>query len=180
MDSPDVDIARNDFVEKFATNQQRIFAFVVSLAPGWTEAEDIFQRVSVVLWRKWDEYDPEKEFLGWALGVARLEVLKHMSDIKRRREIIDADAIKAVEARTLEVAEDVGDRMVALRDCLMKLPQHQRSLVERCYAGVERIKDIADALELTSNSLYSRLKRIREVLHECIDRKMAAEESQIP
>ncbi|PQO30746.1 RNA polymerase subunit sigma-70 [Blastopirellula marina] len=176
MDSPEVDIARNAFVEKFAANQQRIFAFVVSLAPGWNEAEDIFQRVSVVLWRKWDEYDQEKEFQGWALGVARLEVLKHMSDVRRRREIIDIDAIKAVEARTLQVADEVGDRMAALRDCMLKLPHDQRSLVERCYAGIEKIKDIADTLELTSNSLYSRLKRIREALHECIDRKMAAEE----
>ncbi len=167
---------RESFVEQYAVNQQRIFAFIVSLVPKWTDAEDVLQRVSMVLWRKWVEYDQDREFLTWAFGVTRLEVLKFLSEKKRRKEVLSDPALNAVEARTLEAEEEVTDRMQALQQCLEKLPRRQRSLVDRCYCGAEKINDIARNIGLTSDALYWRLKRIRETLHQCIDRTVATEE----
>lgn len=176
MGESDEKIERQLFIEKFAENQQRIYSFVLSLAPNWSEAEDIFQRVSVVLWKKWGNYDPECEFIAWALGISRLEVLKHMSAKKKKKEIFSEDAIRAIEARTVDATESISERMNALHLCLDKLPTRKRSLVNRCYGGTEKIMDIAATLGLTSDALYWRLKRIRETLHECVDKKLSVED----
>lgn len=167
---------RQLFIERFAESQQRIYAFILSLSPNWTEAEDIFQRSSVVLWRKWNSYDQDRDFLTWALGVSRLEVLKYMSEKKRMREVLSVEAINVIEARTVEASDSISERMKALQHCLDKLPKKKRSLIDRCYGGTEKILEIAQAIGVTSDALYWRIKRIREALHECVDRKLAIED----
>lgn len=167
----------NLFISQFAENQQRIRAFVLSLSPNWVEADDIFQRVSMVLWNKWDSYDQSRSFLGWALGVSRLEVLKYMSEKNRLNEVLSVNAIRLVEARIDENSEEVSERMKALTDCLAKLPGKKQSLIRRCYSGDEKIQDIAVALGITADAIYWRIKRIRETLHQCIDRRLALGDS---
>lgn len=164
------------FIKNFAANQHRIHSFILALSPNWTEAEEVFQRTSIVLWTKWDNYDRERDFLAWALGIARLEVLKHMSQKKRSREVLSTEAMDAIEARSIEASDSIGERMNALKDCLDKLPSNKRALVDRCYGGKEKIIDVAAALGVTADALYWRIKRIREMLHNCIDRKLTAEE----
>ncbi|MFK7770363.1 MAG: sigma-70 family RNA polymerase sigma factor [Mariniblastus sp.] len=176
MCEPDGQMERELFIEKFAENQQRIYSFVLSLAPNWSEAEEIFQRVSVVLWKKWAGYNRESEFIAWAFGVSRLEVLKHMSEKKRKKEVFSEDAIRAIEARSIEATEPISERMNALHFCLDKLPTRKRSLVSRCYGGTEKIIDVAQTLGLTSDALYWRLKRIRETLHECVDKTLSVKD----
>ncbi len=175
MSEAEPEFERQLFVDKFAANQHRVFSFVVSLSPGWTDAEDIFQRVSIVLWQKWGDYDHSREFLAWAFGIARLEVLKYLSENNRRKELLGGDAMKAIQERTSEAQEEIDERMQALQHCLARLPRKQRSLIDRCYCGVETIKTIAREIGLTSDALYWRLKRIREKLHQCVDRSVAAE-----
>lgn len=164
------------FIKKFAENQQRIYSFVLSLSPSWTEAEEVFQRASIVLWKKWDSYDQERDFLNWALGVSRLEFLKYMSEKKRTREVLSADAINAIEVSFEESSESISERMKALDFCLDKLPSKKRSLVYRCYGGKERIVEIAETLGVTADALYWRIKRIRDLLHECVDKRLALED----
>src|SRR5262249_20100963 len=42
-----------DFVRLFSRSQHRILRFIHSLVPNLSEAEDILQETSVILWKKW-------------------------------------------------------------------------------------------------------------------------------
>jgi len=170
---------QEQFVSKFSLNQRRIFGFVVSISPCWAESDEIFQRVSLVLWQKWDHYDSQREFLPWALGVARLEVVKFMSEKSRRKEIFADDVLEALQARASEKSEESLERMTALQGCLKKLPDESRTLVLQCYSGESKMKDIAAATRTNAQSLYSKLQRIRKILHECVDKTLAAQESNL-
>ena len=68
-------------------------------------------------------------------------------------------------------------RRQALVHCLDQLKRQSRELLERCYAGKDSIRQIAEELRLKPNALYMTLKRLRRTLFDCINRTLAAETS---
>ena len=169
-------VQQEEFLKKYAASQQRVFAFVVSLSPGWADADDIFQSVSLVLWRKWTQYDPQRPFLEWAMGIARIEIRKQMALKGRSERMLSEEAISAIELGFEPTRKAIDPRLDALHDCLEQLPKKQRSLVRDCYSGTDNIRAVAASRGLSCDAIYGRLKRIREMLHQCVDRSVAVEE----
>ena len=62
-----------EFLRAFTTNEPAVRAFVRRLVPSRTDADDILQEVSIVLWEKFDEFDRSGSFKSWACGIARIE-----------------------------------------------------------------------------------------------------------
>jgi RNA polymerase sigma-70 factor (ECF subfamily) len=52
-----------------------IQAFIRTLVHDPTQADDVFQDTSLVLWRSFATFRRDAEFLPWALGTARHQVL---------------------------------------------------------------------------------------------------------
>ena len=68
-----------EFIRLFLQNERRIYAFIVSLLPDLTDAEDVLQETSVVLWEKFDQFQPGTNFVSWACKIAHFKVLKHFA-----------------------------------------------------------------------------------------------------
>ena len=49
--------------------------YIYALVHNMNDAEDIYQQTSVILWRKFEEYEAESDFFRWASIIARYEVL---------------------------------------------------------------------------------------------------------
>ena len=64
----------------------------------------------------------------------------------------------------------------ALTECLHKLPDDQRRLVEAAYAPGVKIDQLARTLGRTAMALYKSLHRIRLMLMDCTRRVLATEE----
>ncbi|MGB0581965.1 MAG: sigma factor [Limisphaerales bacterium] len=48
------------FVAEFAQCQGKLQAYIRSLLPHRADAEDVFQKTSMTLWRKFDQWEPER------------------------------------------------------------------------------------------------------------------------
>ncbi len=48
--------ASKDFIRLLLANERRIYAFILSMLPDLTDAEDVLQETSLVLWEKLDQY----------------------------------------------------------------------------------------------------------------------------
>lgn len=59
-------------------SQHHVLGFVQMLLPSVHDAEEVLQETSIVLWNKWDQYDPERDFVKWACGIARYEVFRYL------------------------------------------------------------------------------------------------------
>ena len=81
-----------EFVRIYSTNQSRIMRFIQCLVPKYSEAEDILQETSVVLWKKWPEYQPDKDFVTWACGIARLEVFRMLRQNKKSGQYLNEES----------------------------------------------------------------------------------------
>jgi RNA polymerase sigma-70 factor (ECF subfamily) len=164
------------FVERFVRCQDRIYAYVVTLLPNRDDAEEVFQQTSLVLWKKWREFDPARDFVRWACGMAHHEVRNFLRKHAPRGRISLSDDVLAEVANVrLDMHDVLEARRQALRHCLGRLEHGKRELLERCYAGQDSIKAIAAELGQPPNVLYMTLKRLRRALFDCINRTLAAE-----
>jgi DNA-directed RNA polymerase specialized sigma24 family protein len=64
-------------------------AFAARHLPA-ADAEDTAQQALVALFARADEYDPARDALGWALGIAAWEIRTHRRRVGRRREDVPA------------------------------------------------------------------------------------------
>jgi len=167
---------RDAIAEKIVRNQHRVFAYIVTLLPNRDDAEDVFQNTLLILWGKWKDYDPSRDFFSWACGVAHNEVRNVLRRNPQGRVRLSDDLLEQI-AQTRQMADGIFEsRSQFLVHCLKKLPGNQRGLIERCYLGSEPIKVIASELGISSAALTMRLQRIRKLLFRCVNSAIRAEE----
>lgn len=172
-----VDVQSQEFLRAFLAINKRLYLYTVTLTPSHSDADDVFQQTSMILLQRWEEYDQSRSFLAWACGIARNQARRYMAERGRQDELLGDEAAMVIQ----EVLEDtegaINERLDALKACLEKLSRDQKTLVKQCYAGSQTMQSLAESLNMTPNAIYNRLKRLREVLHQCVDRTVLARQS---
>jgi RNA polymerase sigma-70 factor (ECF subfamily) len=163
------------FLNLFARDRERIFAYIFSLLPHHADAEDVFQRCSILLWRKIDQFERDGSFYAWAVGVAFYEVRNFLRVADRDRLQFDLDLIDQLAARRVESLEGDDDRAAALRQCLEKLKRGERELLEQVYGDERSVKEMAEASGRAPQTLYNQLSQIRRRLFHCMGQNLARE-----
>jgi RNA polymerase sigma-70 factor, ECF subfamily len=171
---------RDDFAERIVRDQHRVFAYIATLVPDHDDAEDVFQNTCLILWRKWEEFDPRRSFFGWACGIAHNEVRNLFRRKNPTRLQLSPDLLAQITETRLQADELLERRSRFLALCLDKLLEGQRQLVERCYLANAPVKAIAEELHISPAALTMRLQRIRRTLFECIDLAQRNEEGGPP
>ena len=163
------------FVELFTKHQRRLFLLILTQIHDPIEAEEVLQNVNVVIWKKCGQFQSGTNFLAWASAIANFEVLKYRSRRTRDRLVFSEEFLATVAAEALDRSEELELRRNALKDCIQKLRQQDRELIEQRYTPGETGKNLAEVVGRPANSVYQSLGRIRRTLLECIQRRAAAE-----
>jgi RNA polymerase sigma-70 factor (ECF subfamily) len=155
--------------------QPMVAAYILSLIPDFHRAEDVLQQVAVVLVRRFDEYEPGRPFLPWALGIARnasFDCRREMAKV--RSPLLNDELIESVR----EVFEEESDASIcirqALRTCLQGLRERMLEVLQLRYAEDLKPQDVAKRLGITSGSVRVILHRARQGLRACIERSTRA------
>lgn len=165
---------QDEFVRYFSRESSRIFGFILALAVNRNDAEDVFQETSVVLWRRFDEFEPGTNFRAWACRIAQLQVMNFRRSFNRCHVLSD-DAIQALAQNAMGVMEREDRRESALATCLEKLQPKDRQLIEQRYFLHRSTKEIADRESRSIHSVYRALRRIHESLLRCVRLDSATE-----
>lgn len=163
------------FVRLFSLHQRRIYAYILTLLPHRADAEDVLQESSAVIWRKFDQYEPNTHFAAWACGIARLEALNFRRRHRGEPLQFDDAAVEVLAEEVESRGEELEDRYRALADCLERLSPADRDLVRRRYTEQASVPRVAEQVGRPLEGLYKAFARIRRALHECIDRRTAGE-----
>lgn len=176
-EEPDSENARyEEFVARFAHHEPDLRRFIRSLLPTWTDADEVLQQTAIVLWRKFDLYDPTTNFMKWACVVARFEALAYRRKMARDRLVFREDVMEVLSEESLEEIDRRDREHEALRECLGGLPEKQRQLVTLAYTPGVKVKELAAEAGSSAAAFYMRLKRIRRQLLECVEAKTVGEE----
>jgi len=154
-----------------------LFGYIYSCVPHAADAEDILQEVSLTATLRMDQLRDEAGFLPWVIEIARRQILAHRRKSSRRL-VLAPDVVGALADDALELArrEPPSRRVDALLHCLDALPAHSVQLVLARYGdSFSTIEALALKLKRTVSATYALLKRVRLVLRDCVNRKLASE-----
>lgn len=163
------------FVALLTGMQSRLYAYLCTLLARGEDARDVLQETNVVLWKKAADYDPARPFEPWAFRFAHWQALAWRKRQSRDRLVFDDAAFEQLAAE-FQVAGTAERELRALEDCIGKLPEKQRALVERRYADGESVSAIADAESKPPNAIAALLYRARKSLADCLNESLSAEE----
>ncbi|MFK5922859.1 MAG: sigma-70 family RNA polymerase sigma factor [Verrucomicrobiota bacterium] len=180
MDTNKQNASYEQFVTLFTRSEPALRAFIRSLLPSWEDAVEVMQNTSLVLWRKFDTFDQNTEFLKWAFVVARFEVLKYRRTIARDRHVFDEDLVNRLAVESAEESDHLEAERRALQTCLAKLPTNQQDLLKAAYEPGTKIKDLARQIGKSATALYKSLNRTRQMLLTCIEQTVAKEKTSLP
>lgn len=162
-----------DFATLWAESFDHLRTYVRIFVPDHHDADDVIQETAAAIAKDFSRYDSSRPFLEWAVGIARNRVLQHFRRRGRdRRMIFDVETVKVIEASLLSIEPDLGIRQEALEQCLERLPDRSRNLIHLKYVGELKAEDIASQLNLTVNSVYTRLSQLRAALRDCVRRQL--------
>ena len=128
----------------------------------------------MILWKKFDHFDPTRPFGAWARGIAARKVLE---DHRLRARLPESCTQETLEALSVGFAKDDGDaawqdREKALNYCLELLPERTSAFINQRYHHQRPVDVIAREADMTVEALYQVLSRVRRQLRECVQRRL--------
>ena len=154
----------------FIRHQSNIKAFILSLRPDFSEAEDILQEVFLVITRKAADFQEGSNFTSWALTIARFKVMEaarnRTSDTALSEEVLESLVEECPQEELCE------DRAAAVRNCMEKLAPRLQEVMRLRYFAEHGPLEIARLLSWTPNSVNVALSKARKLMHGCVNRQL--------
>jgi RNA polymerase sigma-70 factor (ECF subfamily) len=160
----------------FVKHQLGLRAFILSLEPNFTDAEDLLQEVFLVVTRKANEFKEGTNFFAWACTIARYKLLESLRR-RARSQALSEEVIEALFAAEPEPQFDDA-RLAILQQCLEQLAPKARQMMFLRYYGEHSPSQIAQLVSWTPNAVRVALSRARTVLQECLERGIRREGAQ--
>lgn len=175
--SPDIEappVPSEEFVQLFSRNQRKIYLHILKQVGNPTDAEEILQETNVVIWSKFNRFQPGTNFVAWSFQIANFEVLKFRDRRRSNRMVFAGDILEAIAQESEERDDDLDLRRAALQECLNTLRPGDRELIQNRYKPGNTGQSVAEDMGRPINSVYQSIGRIRKTLFECINRRLAA------
>jgi RNA polymerase sigma-70 factor (ECF subfamily) len=154
-------------------HQARVYAYIRALVFRRADAEDLLQEVAVVLWRKFDQFEPGSRFDQWAYRVARNQVLYYRQRRHRDRLLFSQDLVDSIADEMASSNPSRGGYFEALESCLSGLSADDRQLVRKRHEPGATNRSISKAIGRSESAVSRALNRIYLALLHCIRGKMA-------
>lgn len=166
--------AAEEFVQLFLRSQQHLLGFVQTLLPSLHDAEEVLQETSVILWKKWPQYDRERDFVKWACGIARYEVFRFLRKKKRPLHLSEDVLGQIADMASAQAYLDSDDRecMDALKECVDSLKSKDKELLTMRYRKDTPVVEISRRIGLAPSTIFESLQKIRTRLLRCVQRRI--------
>jgi RNA polymerase sigma-70 factor, ECF subfamily len=162
------------FLSCFLKCQDDIRAFLGSIVRDRHACDDLFQEVALTLWKKFDEYDSERPFGGWARGIAAKKVLQLFDKSKNLPVLLSPEAIEAILDAYNKTEPESGMGAV-LETCLKALPERSQNLISLRYEKTLKLGEIAQRMQSSLDAVHKALSRIRLALRKCVEQQLAVD-----
>ncbi|MFG0287984.1 MAG: sigma-70 family RNA polymerase sigma factor [Rhodopirellula sp. JB044] len=168
----DTQKSQDEFVSLLASITTQLMSYIRILTFNNREdTEEVFQRTCLILWQKFDQYDQNGNFGGWACRMAYYEVLKHR-DARRKIKLLSDSAIESLADAAMPIAEQWSHRRHALSDCVETLETEQAEIIKQRYFEGKKVKEIAQGHARSTHSIYRELSRVHGMLMRCVELRL--------
>jgi RNA polymerase sigma-70 factor, ECF subfamily len=141
--------------------------FLRFVADG-SAAEDLVSEVFLDVWRQAGRFEGRSRVTTWLLGIARYKALSALQ--RRSTEELGEDVAAAIEDPQDNPEVTIKNRQTSeiLLDCLKKLSQAHREVIDLVYYHEKSIDEVAEITGIPPNTVKTRMfyarKRIAELM----------------
>jgi RNA polymerase sigma-70 factor, ECF subfamily len=165
------------FLGYFLPVQDVIRGYLMACTMNAVATDDLYQDVSATLWEKFGEFDESRDFKRWAIGVARLQVLKWKQKLARQRIFFCDETIERLAETIHEIAPEMDARYEALKGCIDELAPKSRKALTMHYDRRLEYRQIADSLSTTVAAIEMMMVRVRRSLRKCVETRLSDRET---
>lgn len=158
------------FIELLTRHDQALTAYVLTMVPSASDAQDILQETKIALWRSFESFETGTNFAAWARKTALNRILDY-----RRKKGRENERLWFSEECYERLAEDFEpdaeireEQNLKLRKCIAKLQAPHREILTLRYFRDSSIEDVAGRVGRTVDATYRVLSRIRLALRKCL------------
>ncbi len=153
----------------------QLLGYLRSLLGQREDAEDVLQKTNLVIWQKFDQFDPESDFFSWASTIAFYEARNFIRIRSRDRHYFNEELLGTLSKERSQDLKASQTKQAALELCLKKLNRENESLIRTLYQNSKTIKELATELGKAPQSLYNRIVTIKQKLLTCVRKQLDGE-----
>jgi RNA polymerase sigma-70 factor (ECF subfamily) len=153
----------------------RLLGFLLVMLGNRADAEDVLQRTSLTLWRKFGDFAAGTDFFAWASSVAFYEAKNFQRMALRSRLHFDDALLDRFAEERNDDLQHREQRLAALEKCIEEVEPAGRDLVREFYLKNVDLGELSERLGRAPQTLYNKLNTIRRLLADCVTRKTARE-----
>jgi len=155
--------------------QPTVSAYITSIVHSFQDSDDILQQVAVSIIKNFDNYDRDRSFVAWAIGIAKNEILMYRRK-NAQKVVFPPETIQIISDAYEKQSLNLDETRRALEVCITKLKGRSRKILRMRYFSELSVSRIADKLGATQASVYTSFHRIRMALRDCINRQLSSRE----
>ena len=163
------------FAKLWLQAQHAIGGFVCLHVPDHHLADDILQEVAQLAAENFEQYDHARPFIAWLIGIARNRIAQSYRERGKRPVVFSSEVLDALTNAYTDMQPTEDDRLEGLRNCMSKLSDRHRRVIELRYARQMTSEQIASQVACSPRAVTSMLQRIREALRKCVRQYMEAQ-----
>jgi len=158
------------FSDLVAAHRSRVFGYIYAMLHNMSDAEDIYQQTTFLMWRKFSDFQPGTDFGSWALKIAYLNI-KNFQRSAMRSHVFFSDEVmrKVLDCYESQTTRGADDRLDALGKCVQRLSKRNQHLLRQRYAESMSIRDLAIDEGKTEAAMAMLLSRLRKTIFRCIE-----------
>lgn len=164
-------------VQLIAEYQQRLNAYILTMIPNRSAADDVLQETNLVIWQKIDTYEPGTNFNAWAYKIAYFQTLAYLKKSKRQNWLsFDSELVDLLDSDMQGEHACFEEEHRILGTCLEKLNESDKTFVKKRYSEEISLKDLAVQTKRSVGALKQVMFRIRGTLKTCIQSNLRLED----
>jgi RNA polymerase sigma-70 factor, ECF subfamily len=167
-----------DLASLVQRHQSGVWRYVRFLGANLAEADDLTQETFLALARAEFVERDERQTAGYLRVVARNQLLALRRKQNREVSTVELEAADSVWAAAAGPDGSLNTYLEALRECVAQLEGRAHQAIDLHYRDHAGRDEIAAALDMKPDGVKTLLRRTRQVLRECVERKINACTSQ--
>ncbi len=164
-----------EFIRLLMENERRIYAYIRTLLGNATDADDVLQETSILLWDKFSEFDQDSSFIAWSFKIAYFTVQNFRRKQGRCKVVFSNSTFEVIAEKSTQMVPVLDQRHELLNSCIEKLSVPDKQLLRMRYEMDASIESTAEQSGRTKQAIYNALSRLRSTLFECVNRAMTTE-----
>ena len=166
-----------EFVEALTASHSRLLGYLRGMLGRRQDAEDVLQQASLLMWRKFSDFEAGSDFMAWASTICFYEAKNFIRIAGRSPLHFDDALLDILASERLDDLPSRVHRLDALDSCLAKLQDPEQQLIKAAYNNgtPNAIATLAAQMNRAPQTLYNKLNILRRQLGECVQRTLQEE-----